>query len=416
MSHGTLPDSMLAVTLVPVIKDKTGKVGSIDNYRPIALASVISKVLEKIILERLTPYFNTAHNQFGFKPKHSTDLCIYALKDVIDMYRRGNSSVLVGFIDASKAFDRVNHFKLFTKLRQRGVPDAYTRILAFWYANQSVRIKWGDTVSTPFSVGNGVRQGGILSPALFNLYMDDLSVQLSHCKTGCLIGDKLVNHLMYADDLSIVSPSSAGFQQLLNICTEYGLLFDVKYNAKKSTVLICRSKADEHLSFPHFYLSGQVISVTSKTKYLGHIITDRLLDDDDMLRQRRMLYAQANMLSRKFFWCSTDVKISLFKTYCTPLYTAPLWVYYKKTSFCKLKVAYNDCLRILLRKPRWTSASDLFCQTRISSFEALLRNLMYKFICRLNQSQNAIIKMISDPSRSMMRYVSNYWQHWYKSL
>ena len=148
--------------------------------------------------------------------------------------------------------------------------------------------------------------------------------------------------------------------------------------------------------------------------YLGHIITDKLYDDDDdMLRQRRMLYAQANMLSRKFYWCSTDGKINLFKTYCTPLYTVCLWVYYK-ASLCKLVVAYNDCLRVVLRKPRWTSASDLFCQSRISSFEALLRNLMYKFICRLNLSQNAIIKMISDPSCSMMRYVSNYWQHWYK--
>ena len=416
LSHGFLPDSMLAVTLVPVIKDKTGKVGSLDNYRPIALASVISKVLEKVILQRLTPFFNTAPNQFGFKPKHSTDLCIYALKDVVDMYRGANSSVLVGFIDASKAFDRVNHFKLFTKLKQRGVPEVYTRVLAFWYANQSVRVKWGGTVSTPFSVGNGVRQGGLLSPALFNLYMDDLSVQLSHCKTGCFIGDKLINHLMYADDLAIVSPSSAGFQQLLNICTAYGLQFDVKYNAKKSAVLICRSRADEHLSFPSFYLSGQVISVTSKIKYLGHIITDKLLDDDDMLRQRRMLYAQANMLARKFYWCSTAVKINLFKTYCTPLYTAPLWVYYKKASFNKLKVAYNDSLRILLRKPRWTSASELFCQSRISSFEALLRNLMYKFICRLNHSQNTIIKAIADPRCSMMRYVSYYWQHWYKSL
>lgn len=91
------------------------------------------------------------------------------------MYKRANSSVLVGITDASKAFDRINHHKLFTKLSLRGVPGTITRILAFWYANQKMQIKWGDTVSTPFSVGNGVRQGGILSPGLFNLYMDDLS-------------------------------------------------------------------------------------------------------------------------------------------------------------------------------------------------------------------------------------------------
>ena len=93
-----------------------------------------------------------------------------------------------------------------------------------------MQVKWGSCLSAPFSVGNGVRQGGLLSPALFNLYMDELSVKLSKCMTGCMIGNSLVNHFMYADDLAIVSPSSAGFQQLLNICTEYGVKYDVKYN------------------------------------------------------------------------------------------------------------------------------------------------------------------------------------------
>ncbi len=82
MIHGLLPESMLSVTLLPVIKDKAGKVGSLDNYRPIALASVVSKVLERIILDRLGVYLDTTDNQFGFKAHHSTDLCIYALKEV----------------------------------------------------------------------------------------------------------------------------------------------------------------------------------------------------------------------------------------------------------------------------------------------------------------------------------------------
>lgn len=88
MTHGILPDSMLTVTLVPVIKDKAGKVGSMDNYRPIALASIMSKVLEKLLLVRLSEFIHTTDNQFGFKAKHSTDLCIYALKEAVESYRR----------------------------------------------------------------------------------------------------------------------------------------------------------------------------------------------------------------------------------------------------------------------------------------------------------------------------------------
>lgn len=111
MTHGVLPDSMLSVPLVPVIKDKAGKVGSMDNYRPIALASVLSKVLESILLDRLSAFVCTSDNQFGFQAKHGADLCIYALKEIVDRYRRQNSSVLIGFIDASKAFDGINHHK-----------------------------------------------------------------------------------------------------------------------------------------------------------------------------------------------------------------------------------------------------------------------------------------------------------------
>ena len=416
MTHGTLPDSMLTVTLVPVIKDKAGKVGSMDNYRPIALASILSKVLERVLLDRVSEFICTTDNQFGFKAKHSTDLCIYALKEAVQSYRMKGSTMLVGFIDASKAFDRVNHHKLFTKLKQRGVPGSIIRILAYWYIKQSMRVKWGNSLSSSFSVGNGVRQGGLLSPALFNLYMDDLSIQLGGCRTGCKVGNNLINHFMYADDLAIISPSSVGFQRLLNICSEYGVKFDVKYNAKKSVVMICRTKEDRKLNFPVFHLSGQDLSVCDSTKYLGHILTDRMEDDADMYRQRRMLYAQANMLVRKFHYCSVDVKVNLFRAYCTPLYTAPLWVNYKKESLRKLMVAYNDCLRILLKKSRFGSASMLFCDSGLSTFHALLRNLMYKFTCRLDGSKNEVITMMANPMYSSTRLQSYMWKHWHKCL
>ena len=80
--HGFIPDSMIAVLLVPVIKDKTGKITSKDNNRPIALASVMYKVLEMILLARLEVFLLTKDNQFGFKKKHGTDMCIFALKEI----------------------------------------------------------------------------------------------------------------------------------------------------------------------------------------------------------------------------------------------------------------------------------------------------------------------------------------------
>ena len=108
ISRGFLPESMFSVVLVPVIKDKAGKISSKDNYRPIALASVISKLVEVIMLDRIEMCMNTNPNQFGFKRKHGTDQCIYVLKEIIDLYRRLNGSVFVCFLDASKTFDRIH--------------------------------------------------------------------------------------------------------------------------------------------------------------------------------------------------------------------------------------------------------------------------------------------------------------------
>ena len=82
-------------------------------------------------------------------------------------------------------------------------------------------VRWGVCISYSFKVTNGVRQGGILSPQLFNIYIDGLRDILNKSSVGGSIGGKRINHMLYADDLCIVSLSSAGLQQLLTICDQY---------------------------------------------------------------------------------------------------------------------------------------------------------------------------------------------------
>ena len=98
--HGFLPRSLLSVVcvvVVPIITDKCSKINSKYNYRPIALASIVSKIVENILLDRMSVTRSTMSNQFGFEKKHGSDLCIYVLKEVIDRHRSLNGSMFTCF-------------------------------------------------------------------------------------------------------------------------------------------------------------------------------------------------------------------------------------------------------------------------------------------------------------------------------
>ena len=115
-------------------------------------------------------------------------------------------------LDASKAFDKVNHSKPFTKPIDRGCPFI-ARILYYWYRTQKFTVRLCCSFSELFTVSNGVKQGGILSPHLFNVYMDDLTVNLNNLQIGCLDGGTIMNHMMHADDLCVFPPCVAGLRK-----------------------------------------------------------------------------------------------------------------------------------------------------------------------------------------------------------
>ena len=189
-------------------------------------------------------------------------------------------------------------------------------------------------------------KGGILSPYLFNVYVDDLSEELNKCKVGCNLNGHLINHIMYADDLVLISPSSTGLSQLLRECEKFGTRHDVKYNAKKSAVMIYRSITMKGCTISNFKLNGMILYVVASYKYLGHYITDDLSDDDDINRQRRTLFVQGNIILRKFNMCSLGVKLTLFRTYCSPMYTAQLWWNYNNLPLLNYKlliIAFFKC-------------------------------------------------------------------------
>ena len=221
--HGFLPPNLMVSMLVPILKSKTGDITSKNNYRPIALSTVSSQLLELCMVSRLEPFLNSTDNQFAFKKKHSTDMCIFALKEMVRYYTNHGSPVYACFLDASKAFDKVNHSILFRTLKERGCPAYLLSLLIYWYRHQTLFIKWGNLLSGTIPVRKGVKQGGILSPRLFNVYIDALRVKLNCCHVGCCFNNTVINHLYYADDLCLLSPSAVGLSELLLVTERFAV-------------------------------------------------------------------------------------------------------------------------------------------------------------------------------------------------
>ena len=165
---------MIETIIVPNVKNKCGNLSDSNSYRPIALATIMSKLFESAILLKCEMFLDTCSNQFGFKKAHSTDVCIYVLKGKIEYFKSRNTSVFVTFLDASKACDKIDHWQLPNKLLNIHISVFIINILLYWYSRQEMFIRWGNSYSTKFLV-TGVKQEGILSPCLFNVYMNNLS-------------------------------------------------------------------------------------------------------------------------------------------------------------------------------------------------------------------------------------------------
>ena len=130
-------------------------------------------------------YFVTSPLQFGFKKSMSTTLCTGLVKNISAHYMTHGSPVYSCLFDANKAFDLVDHSLLFQQLLDRNTPGLLVHFLITWYSSQSCIVSWDGSVFTPFSISNGVRQGGVLSSVLFNVYMDILLNMLKDCGVGC---------------------------------------------------------------------------------------------------------------------------------------------------------------------------------------------------------------------------------------
>ena len=127
---------------------------------------------------------------------------------------------------------------MFQKLIDHGLPLPVVRFLSSWYSSQMMKVRWDKSLSAPFHVSNGVRQGGVLSPVLFSVYLDGLLQKLADSGVGCHWGHLFAGAVCYADDIVLLAPCPSALRIVLNICSSYASTNGLRFNADK-THLIC---------------------------------------------------------------------------------------------------------------------------------------------------------------------------------
>ena len=180
-----------------------------SNYRTIAFISHASKAMLKILQARLQQYMNRElpDVQAGFRKGRGTRDQIANICWFIEKAREFQKNLYFCFIDYAKAFDYVDHNKLWKILKEMGIPDHMTCLLRNLYAGQEATVRTGHGTTDWFQIGKGVCQGCILSPCIFNLHAEYImrNAGLNDAQAGIKIAGRNISNLRYADDTTLMA-------------------------------------------------------------------------------------------------------------------------------------------------------------------------------------------------------------------
>jgi hypothetical protein len=231
------------------------------------------------------------------------------------------------------------------------------------YTHNFVRIRWCGALTDYFLAANGVKQGAVLSPVLFCLYVDNLLVLLSRAGFGCFLGTHFVGALAYADDLVLLAPTATALRKMLAICDAYAQDYCIIFNVLKTKCLVVLPHSrhalfDRFEDYP-FFLNNQAIEFVKSFVHLGHIITSSSDDEEDIRKRRNDFVGQVNNMISYFNNLDSFIRYKLFTSYCTSFYGCELWLLSHRAieQFC---AAWRKGLRIVWKLPYCTH-SYIYC-------------------------------------------------------
>ena len=318
------PQDCKSSVFIPIPKKGNAKEGS--NCCTIVLISHASKVMLKILQVRLQEYMNheIPDVQAGFRKGRGTRDQIANIRWIMEKAREFQRNICFCFIDYAKAFDCVDHNKLWKILKEMGIPDHLTCPLRNLYVGQEATVRTGHGTTNWFQIGKGVRQGCIMSPYLFNLYAEHImrNAGLEEARAGIKIAGRNIKNLRYADDTTLMAESEEELKSLLIKVKEESEKVGSKLNIQKTNIM----PSGPIISWQK---DGETVETGSDFMFLGSKIT---ADGDCsheikrcLLLGRKVMTNLGSILKSRGITLSTKVRLVKAMVFPVVMYGRESW-------------------------------------------------------------------------------------------
>ena len=349
---GEWPDDWVDSTFITL--PKKGDLKQCTNYRTIALVSHASKILLKIILERIRTKTEAeiADEQAGFRRGRGTRDQVTNLRIVLQKAREHQQPVYMCFVDFRKAFDSISHERLWTVMLEMGYPAHLVNLLAKLYSKQKAKVRVAGTLSHGFRVKRGVRQGCVLSPHLFNILAEMVMREaLEGFDGGIQIGGRRVTNLRYADDIILLARSEIELQEMVDRLDTASKKYSLLINEEKTKTMTTNGTSC------NIRINNNILEQVTTFPYLGSLITS----DTGCSKDIRSRLAKGSSIAKtlKNIWqnhgIGTPTKIRLLKALVWPVatYGCESWTL-NKDDETRINAFEMRCLRQVLRVS-WTA-------------------------------------------------------------
>ena len=285
---------------------KKGNLQLCQNYRTISLISHPSKVMLKILLNRLKPQAEKiiAEEQAGFRPGRSTTEQVFNLRILCERYLQHQQDLYHVFIDFKKAFDRVWHAALWATMRLYNIQANLIRVIEHLYDKATSAVCHNSSIGDWFRTTVGVRQGCLLSPTLFNIFLERIMTDALEDHVGTVsIGGRTITNLRFADDIDGLAGKETELVDLVERLDKTSVAYGMQISAEKTKLMTNSTNAINTA----IKISGEKLETVTSFKYLGAIVTDEGSKPEILARTAQTTAALTKL---KTIWSDRNIALS----------------------------------------------------------------------------------------------------------